>query len=232
MKRTLIGASVFALLLATTTATPAVALSTDFGIDIYMSAPTVQGSAASGIEQEDFNSQAAGACSSSLGIGTVSGGCEVSVAGDYGGASASAGDPAPTTSGSGSNYAYTSGGSTTMTIDLTEPARYLGFWWSAGSETNDVELYSGDDLVAQMSTQTLMTLLEAATVTTVAGGSYDSSDYFGNPRNTALAASEPFAYLNLYATGGAVFDRVVLSGVGFELDNLVVSNLAQTPLTS
>jgi LPXTG-motif cell wall-anchored protein len=231
MKRTLIGASVFALLLATTSATPAVALATEFGVDIYMSAPTVQGSAASGIEQEEFNSQAAGACSSSLGVGTVSGGCEVSVRGDYGGASASAGDPSPTTLGVGSNYAYTSGGSTTMTIDLAEPARYLGFWWSAGSETNDVELYSGDELVGQMSTQTLMTLLEAATVTTVAGGSYDSSDYFGNPRNGA-APTEPFAYLNLYATGGAVFDRVVLSGVGFEFDNLVVSNLAQTPLTS
>jgi LPXTG-motif cell wall-anchored protein len=167
-----------------------------------------------------------------LAIGTLSGDCGISTAGTYGGASTNAGDPSPTTSGSGSNYAYTSGGSNTMIINLYEPARYLGFWWSAGSPTNYVDLYSGDELVAQMSTQTLMTLLAGSSVTNIGGGSFDSSDYFGNPRDNSLASSEPFAYLNLYATGGAVFDRVVLSGSGFEFDNLVASDLAQTPLSS
>ena len=65
-------------------------------------------------------------------------------------------------------------------------------------------------------------------MTSVGGATYASEDYFGNPRNNA-DLSEPFLFINLYATGGATFDRVVLSGSGFEFDNISTSDLAQTP---
>lgn len=211
-------------------ATPSVAVTEDFGVDIYMSAPTVQGSAiVSGLTAENFNTATAGACPASITIGTLSGDCAISAVGTYGGATADADDPTPTTGGAGSNYASTANPSTEMTIDLTEPAKYLGLWWSAGSASNVVELYSEGERVAYMSTQTLMTLLTSGAATSVGGTDYDTDDYYGNPRNRALAAAEPFLYLNLYGTGGASFDQIVLSGGGFEFDNIAVSDLEQVP---
>lgn len=211
-------------------ATPSVATTEDFGVDIYMSAPTVQGSAvAVGSTTETFNEASVGACPASIAIGTLSGDCTVSVAGTYGGASADADDPTPTTGGAGSNYASTANPSMEIVIDLTEPAKYLGLWWSAGSASNVVELFSEGERVAYMSTTTLMNLLASGTATSLGGTDYDTSDYNGNPRNNALAAAEPFLYLNLYGTGGASFDQIVLSGGGFEFDNLVVSDLPQDP---
>lgn len=211
-------------------ATPSVATTEDFGVDIYMSAPTVQGTAVTtGLTTEDFNGATVGACPASIAIGALSGGCNVSVAGTYGGADAAANSATPTTGGVGSKYASTAGPSNEMTIDLTEPAKYLGLWWSAGSPSNVVELYSNGERVAYMSTGNLMTLLGTASVTAEGGSTYNTDDYDGNPRNRSLASSEPFLYLNLYGTGGASFDRIVLSGGGFEFDNIAVSDLPQVP---
>lgn len=212
-------------------ATPSAAITDDFGVDIYMSAPTVQGTAiTNGLTVENFNvAQTGNPCPSSIALGDITGDCNVEVAGTYGGATADGDDPMPTTGGSGSNYASTANPSMEITISLNESAKYLGLWWSAGSPSNVVELYAGDERVAHMSTQTLMTLLEAGTATSVGGTQYDTDDYYGNPRNRSLADSEPFLYLNLYGTGGASFDRIVLSGGGFEFDNIAVSDLQQAP---
>lgn len=223
-KMTIVAAS--ALLVTPTMASAAPG---DYGIDIYISAPTVQGTAVTtGLSTESFNLLSTGSCPSSIALGTIDGDCSVSSAGDYGGASANANDATPTTGGGGSNYANTSGPSNELTISLSEPATYLGFWWSAGTSSNEVELYSGDERVALMTTATLMTLLESASVSSIGGSSYPTDDYFGNPRNGG-ASGEPFLYLNLYGTGGATFDRVVLSGGGFEFDNIAVSDLSQSP---
>ena len=69
---------------------------------------------------------------------------------------------------------------------------------------------------------------------------YRSIEYFGNPRGyamvdgeltgqTAWAIHEPFVYVHLFAEGAVSFDRVELSGTGFEFDNLVVSTKNQVP---
>jgi hypothetical protein len=211
-------------------ATPSAAVTEDFGVDIYMSAPTVQGTAiTTGLTTEDFNAATVGACAASIAIGTLSGDCAVSAVGTYGGATAAANVATPTTGGAGSNYASTAAPSTAMTIDLTEPAKYLGLWWSAGSASNVVELYSEGERVAYMSTTTLMNLLNSGSATSVGGAAYDTDEYRGNPRNYTLAPTEPFLYLNLYGTGGASFDQIVLSGGGFEFDNIAVSDLPQEP---
>lgn len=209
--------------------TPASAVSGDFGVDIYMSAPTVQGTAiTTGLSTESFNLISTGTCPASIGIGSIIGNCSISSAGDYGGASANVTDATPTTGGAGSNYAFTSSPTQEISITLSEPAKYLGFWWSAGTSSNEVELYSGSERVAYVSTATIITLLGSATVDSMGESTYQSVDYYGNPRNGA-SAGEPYLYLNLYGTGGAEFDRIVLSGGGFEFDNIAVSDLSQIP---
>lgn len=212
-------------------ASPSLAVTEDYGVDIYMSAPTVQGTAiSSGVTIETFNQwQSGDICPASIALGDVTGDCNVEAVGTYGGATADGDDPTPTTGGVGSNYASTANPSMEITIDLTEPAKYLGLWWSAGSASNVVELYSEGERVAYMSTQTLMNLLTSGAATSVGGTDYDTDDYYGNPRNNTLAAEEPFLYLNLYGTGGASFDQIVLSGGGFEFDNIAVSDLPQVP---
>lgn len=224
-----ITASVIAISALVLSSAPASAISTDYGVDIYMSAPTVQGTAATGsLTSENFNTLPTGSCPASIQLGAVSGNCNVEVAGDYGGASAAANVATPTTGGVGSNYMSTASPSQEVAIDLTAPAKYLGLWWSAGTNSNVLELYQGDERVASMTTSSIITLLQNSSVTAVGGSSYDSTDYFGNPRNNA-DPSEPFLFINLYATGGASFDRVVLSGGGFEFDNISTSALAQQP---
>lgn len=214
---------------------PASALNTDYGIDTYMSSPKVQGTAVTtGLTTDDFNAISAGVCPASIAIGTITGNCSIATVATYGGASTDADDATPTTSGSGSNFASTASDGGTpaayeFTIDLNEPAKYLGLWWSAGSPGNTIEMYSGGDLVASVTVDAILTLLQGATVTTVGGPSVNTSDYNGNPRNTALSPTEPFLYLNLYGTGGASFDQVKLIGGGFELDNIAVSDLPQVP---
>jgi LPXTG-motif cell wall-anchored protein len=90
-------------------------------------------------------------------------------------------------------------------------------------------MYSEGELVASVTVDAILTLLEGATVTTVGNNTVNTVDYEGNPRNTALSPGEPFLYLNLYGTGGASFDQIKLIGGGFELDNIAVSNLPQVP---
>jgi hypothetical protein len=221
-----------ALLLAST---PSSALSTSYGVDVYMSSPKVQGTAVTtGLTFEDFDAFTAGACPATIAIGTIVGNCNVGNAASYGGASTDADDATPTTSGVGSRYATTAtdGGSPAtyeFTIDLNEPAKYLGLWWSAGSPGNTIEMYSEGELVASVTVDGILTLLEGATVTTVGNTSVNTIDYEGNPRDVTLSAGEPFLYLNLYGTGGAAFDQIKLIGGGFEFDNIAVSDQTQVP---
>lgn len=215
--------------------TPASALNTDFGIDTYMSSPKVQGTAVStGLTTDDFNLMSVGACPTTIAIGTISGNCNIAAVADYGGASAGADDATPTTTGAGSKFATTATDGLVpatfqFTVDLNEPAKYLGLWWSAGSPGNTIEMYSEGELVASVTVDAILTLLEGATVTTVGNTTVNTVDYEGNPRNTALSPGEPFLYLNLYGTGGASFDQIKLIGGGFELDNIAVSDLPQVP---
>ncbi|MDP4585723.1 MAG: hypothetical protein NWS64_00300, partial [Microbacteriaceae bacterium] len=108
-------------------------------------------------------------------------------------------------------------------------AKYLGLWWSAGSPGNSIELYSEGEIVAFMSVDGILELLQEGTATTVGGPSVNTDDYAGNPRNTALSPGEPFVYLNLYGTGGVSFDQIKIMGGGFEFDNIAVSDLPQVP---
>jgi LPXTG-motif cell wall-anchored protein len=208
----------------------------DYGVHVYMSAPKVQGTPlTSDFTTETFDSFEAGSFPTSLAIGSVSSVGKIENAGDYGGASSTLGSPV--TGGTGSKYMSThvsleTEGLVDIVIDLTKPAKYLGLWWSAGSPSNQVKFFSGGEQVASMTTAGLINKLTSPTLTAKDGSTtYTSTDYYGNPVNGG-ATNEPFVYLNVYAIGGTSFDRVELSGGGFEFDNITVSDLETEPAAS
>jgi uncharacterized repeat protein (TIGR02543 family) len=75
-------------------------------------------------------------------------------------------------------------------------------------------------------------------VTTLANNKNRKVWYFGNPRGYAsttpssissISRNEPFVYLHMFLGGDMTFNRVELSGAGFEFDNLTVLEASQTP---
>lgn len=222
---------------------------TTYGVSYYISPPLVQNSyVTTGATSETFDSGTSGSsCAGVRAVGTVSGTCLFSNTFLYGGATTQS--SAPTFGGSSSIYATGGGGNPSMTFQFTGARRYLGFWWSAGSASNTVKFFSGADLVLSLTTADLMTILGAAptsnanfgttgSVTAVDGAQYTKHHYFGHPRGhtqasptvrSSVTSNEPFTYLHVFTTGGLTFDSVELSGGGFEFDNFVVSDTAQTP---
>ena len=221
---------------------PAHAVNNDT-ISVYYDAPYVQGSytTSSGGVQEDFNGTV-GSCPSALAVGTLTGSCDVDAMGPYGGASTTG--SAPTVQGTGSNYATTINSVNSMTITLANASKYFGLWWSAGSDGNTIKFYNNNELLITLTTATIISQFGdapspwpgASTFTALNGASYKKGNYFGNPRGydnppsraSTITSTEPFVYLHLFAGGNLSFNKVVLSGQGFEFDNLAVSAGPQT----
>jgi uncharacterized repeat protein (TIGR02543 family) len=224
-------------------------------ISLYISAPLVQGSNASGAGTltETFDSASTGNCPASIAVGTitptVSGDCYVDTVKSHGGASTST--ATPTYGGAGSKFAATpwyASGSKSFTITFTNPVKYVGFWWSAGNSGNVVEFLNSGTVIASYDSAQMMTLVGASapspwpggngSLSAQGGATYDKGLYFGNPRGFTSATpsspstetnNNPFAYFNLYMNGSVTVDAVRFSGPGFEFDNLVTSTTAQTP---
>jgi hypothetical protein len=103
-----------------------------------------------------------------------------------------------------------------FTTTLPEGLNYFGFWLSALNGGNQLQFFDGATLIA--------TILPAD----VSGftGSCPNS-YCGNP-NPGFAgqnSNEPYAFLNIYFTGGDNYDRIVITqtaGGGYESDNHTV----------
>ncbi|MEI6561556.1 MAG: hypothetical protein WCO68_05655 [Verrucomicrobiota bacterium] len=114
------------------------------------------------------------------------------------------------------NYAVEGLGSVSQTIlNLDHSSSYFGMWWSAGDAANVLDFYSGANgtgtLLAQFTTANLLKTLPKA--------------YYGNPNtgtNAGKDPSEPFAFINFFATAGSSWSSVVFknsSSSGFEGDN-------------
>jgi uncharacterized repeat protein (TIGR02543 family) len=237
----------------------AVAASSQSAVSVYLDAPFIQGSyVTQGVLSESFDFFSTNAaCPSTIGVGERSGGrCQVEGATDYGGATAGPTDDTPTVGGSGSNYASTNDDG--LVITFATDQRYLGFWWSAGSNGNLVKFYKGSTVLLTLTSNDIIELLGTpptndqdwvnrndddvenviTSIRTPTSDKYRKMWYFGNPRGyssvnptarSTLQSSEPFVYLHMFATGDLTFDKVELSGGGFEFDNLVVSSTVQTP---
>lgn len=213
-----------------------------------------------GTSWTDFNNTpGAGRCADSQPAAmTITGDCSISAVSVYGGAAALTDEATATVGRAGTEYATTVNNLSPITITLDSDNRYLGLWWSAGSPSNTVKFYDGDRLLLTMTTQDIITLLGTAPTSSVAWSAKNNDDagnllttvdgskhrkvwYFGNPRGYAsttpsarstITATEPFMYLHMFVGGALTFDKVVLTGGGFEFDNLAVSTLAQTPASN
>ena len=160
--------------------------------------------------------------------------------------------------GAGSAFATTVNSTDAITITSTGDNKYLGMWWSAGSPSNTIKFYDDSKLLLTMTTADIITLLGTAptngtdwsnrnnttgtnAIAAADGTLYPKVWYFGNPRGYAsttptaqssITAREPFMYLHMFVGGGLTFNKIELSGGGFEFDNLTISTQTQTPATS
>ncbi len=230
-------------------AQPAQAAAGD-GITAYVSPPLVQGPPSSyGAAIETFQSWTSCSSFPASAVGTFSGTCQRLTNGSnyvWGGASSTS--DTPFVGGVPSEFVVTHG--TQLTLTFTAPAKYVGFWWSAGSANNTVNLYtaaSGATPAATFTTATINSILGAsipspypgtATVSAVDGSSYNKGHYFGRPSNhTSLTPTsfsgqnnQSHAYLNIFASGSITFTKIEFVGQNFEYDNVAVSSSAQTPI--
>ncbi len=189
-------------------------------LDVYISAPGEQSTYLAGATTETFNTLPLGIQTSpyNSSVGTYQFGNDstfaVLNADQYGGAS---------------NSQYVALGSQSqssapVTLSLTAPATYFGFWWSAGDANNGLSFYADNTLLTRITTADIIHLLESSggSVTAVNGSTYTSGSYFGNPNN-GYDGGEPFAYVDIFARGTAfnkiVFDNSGTTGTGFETDN-------------
>lgn len=152
----------------------------------------------------DFNSLSVGKDTnvSWSGVGTFDQ-LYIKSADSYGGATNSS-------NSNGTRYAVEGAGTSvsTTTLTLNTPSSYFGMWWSAGDVKNKLTFYSGNTVVQEFTTGSLMYALP--------------SSYYGNPKNRGLDSSEPFAFVNFYGETGTVWDKIVFNNAGssgFEADN-------------
>lgn len=197
------------------------ALESTGSLSSYVDAPDVQSSYVDGTLM-NFND---GCPLVWPGIGTTDVACISKTPDQYGGASTEA--SSPTTGGTGTNYAWVENFNMTLTLD--EPSTYFGLWWSAGNEANYIDFYDDDQLLGSFSCATLVNALNGQAVSSTNGESRPTSDYFGNPV-AGNDVSEPYAYLHIFAGEGRTFNKVVISGAGFEFDNVVVAKGTNTAI--
>jgi gliding motility-associated-like protein len=110
-----------------------------------------------------------------------------------------------------------------VNVTLTDPSKYLGFWWAGGDNDNQVTIYGncgGTEIqLAQFSGSTVTTLLSSGTLTAIDGNNYSSSSY----QNSFNSSSS--AYINLQLDNPNIsFTRLEfkqnVGGGGFEIDNI------------
>ena len=224
-------------LLATSLTYLAPSNASDQGISLYLSAPYVQGShVTESVLREDFNTLSTD-CTTATGVGTVTlsspHACSLGNANLYGGATVGPENSTPTTGGTGTRFLTNGSNTSLVTFTASTPVKYIGVWWSAGSTGNLIELYSGDTLIQSVTTDVILNLIpkSGGTVATLGGGTHPNNNFYGNPRSSE-AAHQPFVYLNLFLSGGLSANRIVISGAGFELDNLVTSTAEQNTTSS
>ena len=193
-------------------------------VSFAVDAPHVQYTYVPGAVVETFNTD----CDSPLEVGAFTGYCGYGGGNFYAGADATT--PEPATGGFSSNFLTVASGQS-LTITLDQPAYYLGFHWEAGNEYDRVQLFNDGELVANFSFESLMTALNESSFVADSGDTYLTDDYYGNPV-TGQQGHEPYAFVHIFATGGVVFDQVVISEDAgspgaFEIDNLAVAYTQQ-----
>ncbi len=112
----------------------------------------------------------------------------------------------------------------TTTLTLNTPQRYFGLDWSAGDKYNELDFYSGTQLLEKFTTADVIDFI---------GKQSNAKDYYSNPNQQFQGqdSSEPFAFLNFFAdpnNTSVTFDKIQFinnsSSTGFESDNHTVAS--------
>lgn len=194
-------------------------------ISVYIAAPQVVTSPATGgtAVNETFNNISRGVKTTNLpravGVFNLSATNALSIeaSGQYGGANRSR----------YAAFGAQSGTSGAITLNLANPAAFVGLWWSAMDGQNAISLYNGNTLLTRFSATDLTSVLSAAsTISSVGGTVYNTADYRGKPATgpPRQNSGEYYAYTMFYASGltfnRIVFDNSGTAASGFEFDNL------------
>jgi hypothetical protein len=142
------------------------------GITAYISPPFVQGPPSNiSATIENFDSSNFCTTLGARAVGTFSGACTQLSAGNpehkWGGANTTTDQP--TVGGTASPFVSPPSSGLTLTFPSDQSARYVGFWWSAGSAGNTVQFYSkvdgSDVLVATFTSTPINQLLNSSGLT-------------------------------------------------------------------
>jgi hypothetical protein len=196
-------------------------------VNVFLSAPGSQSSSQGSKTTEDFDSLQRTALpltgTFSVGIYTISrfpspsNTPKIEGANQWGGAE-----------GNG-NYMFS--GSSAITVNFANTARYVGLWWSSAGDDDNVKLYGWEDGVETLFREFTIADLSSMVgsknapnnVVAYDGKTYSGSSYFGNP-NGGTETSSIFTFINFQVIEpGLTFSKVSLSGVNFEVDNLTSS---------
>jgi hypothetical protein len=138
--------------------------------------------------------------------------------------------PADIFGGAGSTGLYARTESSPLTITFPMTVRHVGFWWSAASVNDSVQLLdASNNFLASYNLASLLSLVgsQAApnNVTATDGNIYSGSLYFNNPNPSIITPNnEPYAYVNLSPDDASTsIHSILLSGSGFEFDNLTIA---------
>lgn len=164
---------------------------------------------------------------------------------NFGGASTTSSTPSVGTYPEPAYYGQVGSGGASIVFDT--PQTYVGLWWSAGSAGNEIQLFDGSNMVANVTANDVAgTLYSPSPLSALDGSQYSTSFYIGNPvdwhelgtpvdysnsdaentyESNHTLAQEPFVYIHFIAEDGVTFDRVnlVAPGNGFEFDNFTTS---------
>ena len=206
-------------------------------VDFTLSPPGVQVSPLqndAGSLTEDFDSLSVGSLSGSgsFAVGSYSASnMTISAADAYGGAGGT---------GRYISTIFSNGTGGTLSLSLSSPSKYAGFWWSAGNAGNTVKAYgTGNTLLASFDSSQITTLLGPFggpnnAILATDDNSYLGAAYYGNP-NPGLVSpyNEPYVYVNLRLSDPSVsFTGLEFSGPVFEFDNLTISPSYYNPTAS
>ena len=200
-------------------------------VNFILSAPQIQASGYPILSSETFDGRTTGnmSLSGSFGLGNYTVNRftglyfpEIREANRWGGAS-----------GTG-KYLFT--GSSEITINLTNPAPYIGFWWTGAGDDDTVKVYGFENgseiLFGTYSYSNLVNTIGSKTspntVITDNGLSVNGSQFYGNPNDSALTGEYIYAYLNIkLADPSLTFSKISFSGQNFELDSVVTSSVPE-----
>ena len=216
--------------------TSGVASAASGSVAVLLSAPGVQGPALSGTTIETFDDLSDNQVLSSpttLATGSITGGSLKVIAAGSGGASTTSTTPVPYGSGGATRFGRVLANGT-VTISLGAARNYVGFYWTAGDSGSTATFMSEGREVLKLSTADLTNMIPryGSPVAVNGGGTYTPGEYYGGRESAAPSGSaEPYAYVNIVASGGATIDAVKLAqggSGGFELDNFTSGDYTGT----